>query len=112
MKHETGDGQIDPGGADRGKLFIVSAQASKAAQPGESTLDDPAPGEEFETCVGMARDDVKMPAVGKGHQVGQVTGVALIGPDALQTGKLPGHGFKDRPRAVAIRDVGWMDDDL
>ncbi len=84
------------------------------ADPGQGTFDDPALRQDDEAMEFVALDDLQLPATGLcdgGRDFRTL--VAGIGEDALdEREQAAGAAIEDQSRAVAVLDIGGMDDDI
>ena len=85
-----------------------------ASDPGQGSFDDPAFGQDDEVMSFTALDDLEHPASGVGDRgCGLGALISGIGEDALdEREEAPRACIKDQSRAVAILQIGWMDDDV
>ncbi len=92
----------------------VFGETAAAADPGESALDDPALGENDEAMLLVAFDDLDGPGAGPCQGSRQLRSpIAGVGEDALDEGEqAPRAAVEDQARAVAVLDVGRMNDDV
>ncbi len=113
-EHESDHGKTHESCDGAGIAFEVAGQAAIVADPCQGSLDDPAFRQDDELVQFVAFDDLDDPAAGAGGGLRDarplITG---IGEDALDEGKEPaGSPVEDQSRAVAILDVGGMNDDV
>ena len=107
MQHQVDHGQVDEVLAGSRVEFIIFAEPTIAAQPGEGPLDDPAMRQHLETNGLLATpDDFQFPAGDLLNPLLQLAGVAGIGPDQLQSRTLPANLRDDLLCPVAILNVG------
>lgn len=111
-KHDADHGEAEEGGDGSGVTLEVAGQAAVAADPGESTLDDPSLGQDDEPMGIAALDDLQAPEAGFGDDFGHLRPlVAGIGKDAFDEWKGPPRRAQHLARAVAILHVGRVDGD-
>ena len=113
-EHDADHGETDEGGDGSRVAFEVAREASIAADPCQSSFDDPAFGENDEAMQFVALDDFDRPGPGLGDSRGHPRPlVAGIGEDALnereQAARAP---IEDEPRTIAILHIGRVDDDI
>ncbi len=83
--HEGDHRPADDGFAGVDASFVVPDQAPAAQEPGEGPFHDPAAGQWLEAAdVVRAADDVEDDSQVLGGPVGEVAGVAAVGPDPCQ----------------------------
>lgn len=90
----------------------VLGEAAATADPGERALDDPSFGENDEAMQLIALDDLQPPAAGlcddRGHLRSLIAGV---GEDPFDEGEQAARAaIEDQPSAIAILQVGGVDD--
>ena len=92
----------------------VFGESSASADPGEGALDDPAFGENDEAMQFVALDDLDLPGCGASDRRRQLRSlIAGIGEDAFDEGEQAARAvIEDQPGAVAILDIGGVDDDV
>jgi hypothetical protein len=112
-EHESDHGEADEGGDGPSVALEVARQATVATDPGDGALDDPAFRENDEAMQLVTLDDLQHPASGLGRRrccFGAL--IAGIGEDTFdEREQAAGAAIEDQPRAVAILDVGRVDDD-
>jgi len=112
-EHETDHGEIDESGGHGDEALEVFGEASAAADPCESALDDPALGKDPEGLPVGASDDFEPPRPQRGDGLGGgFAGIGPVGHDTDQTRTFPGERFEQLRRAVAILEIGRMDDPM
>ena len=113
-QHDADHGQPDEGSDGAGVALEIARQAAIAADPGQGAFDDPAPGQDDEFVQFIALDDLKHPTTGAGSRSrGAWSLIAGIGEDALDEGKeAAGASIENPPRAVAVLNVGGMNDNV
>jgi len=105
-------GHVEPCGGALDGSFEVFCEAAVAAEPGEGSLDDPAARQHLEAFCGVgALDDLKRPGADFSEGGGELlAGIGAVGEDMVQ----PGKAVSDRGEyigfAVAVLDIGGMDD--
>jgi hypothetical protein len=93
--------------------FVVAHQAAVPTDPGEGAFDDPALGQNLEAVQIGALDDFQMPGAGARDARGHARSpISAIGVDALDEGEAASGLAQELVRAVAVLDVGGMDDDI
>lgn len=92
----------------------VFGETAAAADPSQGALDDPTVGKNDEAMQLVTFDDLQFPGAGLGDGCGCFPSlVAGIGEDALDEGKKATRTtIKDQPGAIAVLDVGRVDDDV
>lgn len=111
-KHNADHGEAEEGLDGSGVTLEVAGQAAVAADPGESTLDDPSLGQDDEAMGIAALDDLQAPEAGLGDDFGHLRPlVAGVGKDAFDERKGSPRGAQQVARAVAILHVGRVDGD-
>jgi hypothetical protein len=104
--------QLDKGFADLRQDFIVLAQATTLAQPGESALHDPMTGQQGEAHVGQSRDKFVRDAQMLLTPERQRTRVAaLIEQQTAQTRRRR-QTQQDQPCSRSVLQVSTIDDHL
>jgi hypothetical protein len=109
MNHQVDHADQYPRLAALRQELIVLGQPPVPGQPAEGSLHNPAPFQDDKPLV-RALDDLDDP--GKPIQCpgDELTGVAAVGPDQLQTRKQPGQPLERQPSAIAVLNVGGVDD--
>jgi hypothetical protein len=113
-QHNADHGKAHEGSDSAGVTLEVACQAAIAADPSQGPLNDPTFGQDDEFVQFVALDDFDDPAscVGSGFRDTRSL-ITRIGEDALDEGKAAtGALVEDQPRAIAILDVGGMNDDV
>jgi hypothetical protein len=112
-EHEADHGEADEGGGGSSISLEILGEATAPADPGEGALDDPALGQDLEAREGWAFDDFDLPNSrardGAGHLRASVAAVRI---DALDEGEQPTRPAQQIEGAVAVLNVGGMDDDV
>lgn len=92
----------------------VSGETTAAADPGQSALDDPALGKNDKAMQLVALDDFDRPGPSLGEGCRQLgSPIVGIGEDAFDERKQAARApVENQPGAIAILDVGRMDDDV
>src|SRR5215203_6900465 len=82
-------GEVDPGGAALDGRLEVFGEASAAAEPGETALDHPTPGQQLKAFdASRPLDDFDRPRAAIGDGILQLgAAIDAIGEDVLQLGK-------------------------
>jgi hypothetical protein len=113
-EHDADHGQPDEGGDGARVSLEIARQAAIAADPGQSSFDDPALGQDDEFVQFMSFDDLDHPLAGAGSGARDAWSlIAGIGKDALDEGKKAARAsIENQPRPVAVLNVGGMDDDV
>lgn len=112
-EHELDAGEADEGDGGAVEVFVILGEPPAAIDPGDGTLDDPASGDDLEALgLGGALDHLDPPR-GLGHGPAQFrAAIGAVGEDRLQKGKQPARAMvQNQTRAVAVLQVGRMDDD-
>ena len=112
-EHESDHGEADEGGDGASVALEVARQTTVSTDPGEGALDDPAFGESDKAMQLVTLDDLQHPVSGLGRRRrGFGALIAGIGEDTVDERKqAAGAPVEDQPGAVAILDVGRVDDD-
>jgi hypothetical protein len=113
-EHEADHGEADEGRRGSRIALEIAGEPSVAADPSEGPLDNPSPGQDDETMQLIALDDLKRPGAGLGDGRGGLGSlVAGISEDAPDEGKEAARAsIEDKRGAVAILDIGGVDDDI
>lgn len=84
------------------------------ADPGERALDNPSLGQDDEAMRLVSFDDLQLPSAGLGDGSGRLGSlIASIGEDALDEGEQSSSTpIEDQPGAVAILQIGAVDDNV
>lgn len=92
----------------------VLGKTAAAADPSQGALDDPAVGENDEAMQLVTFDDLQLPGASLGNSCDSPRSlIAAIGEDALDEGEEATRAaIEDQPGAIAILDVGRVDDDV
>jgi hypothetical protein len=110
-EHETDHGEADECGDGSGIALEITCQAAIMADPGQSSFDDPAFGQDDEVMRVGTLDDLEHPAACIGDRLcGLRSLIAGIGEDALDEGKATARLSQNLTQAVAILNVGRMHD--
>jgi len=109
MDHQINHRNQDPCLAAFGQVFVVFAQPSIAAQPAKGSLHNPAALQDDEPFVGPF-DDFDDPGKCRQGPADKLPGVAAVGPDQSQAREASGQALENQPPAVAILDVGSVND--
>ncbi len=113
---QTVNHQVDHGDADHrftagGQGFVVLAEAPIFSQPREGALDDPSFVHHHKTVDRRSFDDFDDAAAGLFGPADELAGVSAVGPDELQTMKAMRQSLQNQSRAIAILDIGCVNDD-
>jgi len=93
------------------KFFIVFAKSTTATQPSEGPFHDPTAWQNVKSLgVVAAFDDLQYPAARLLHPIDQLSTVAAIRPNELQSRKLPLCFFQDLLGTVTVLNVGRVND--
>ena len=104
-------GDVDKGFTDLGPSLIIGAPPAVGAQPGEGALHPPADGQHLEAHhVRRALDHLQRPAEGRLYPPPQRAGIRAIGHHHRQPGQPVGNLGPQIPGAIAVLDVGGVDD--
>lgn len=111
-QHETDHSESNESLDGAGIALEVARHASVAADPRERALDDPALGQNDEAMELAALDDLDRPSPGGGNRGGHAWSlVAAIADDPLDEGEQAACAPQRLVGAVAILDVGRVDED-
>src|SRR5438045_7631598 len=113
-QHDADRREPDEGGDSACVALEIARQAAIAADPGQSSFDDPALGLDDEFVQFVALDDLDHPTAGAGSgsrdSWSLITG---IGEDALDEGEqTAGAPIENQSCPLAVLNVGGMDDDV
>jgi len=90
-------------------MFVILAQPSAFAQPGEGALDDPAFGQHLKPCgVRVLGHDRQFPAL-LGDPGFELPGVPAVRPQAHQAGQLANQWVEHEFGPGAVLDIGRVD---
>jgi len=90
----------------------VASEASVAADPGQGPLDDPALGQDDEAAEVAALHDLELPSAGRRRSIRCLfSPIGAVGEDALNEREQPTRLAQQGDRAIAVLDVGGMDED-
>ena len=93
------------------KFFIVLAKSTTTTEPSEGSFHDPTTWQNVEALdVVAAFDDLQYPAVRLLHPVNQLSTVAAIRPNELQSRKLALCFFQDLLGTIAVLNIGRVND--
>ena len=102
----------DHGLAIVGQFFVVLTQASIPSKPTERAFDDPAFGQHLEPLgVVVAFDDLQDPSARLLHPANELSRIAAVGPNELESRQRSVDCFQHQLGAVAILHVRRMNDD-
>jgi hypothetical protein len=111
-EHDSDHGEAYEGDGFAGMTFEVLGETAAVADPGKGPFDDPAFGQDDEAMEIGALDDFQLPRTGPGDRLGHFQPlVAAIGVDALDEGEGTAGLAQHGGGAVAILNIGGMDDD-
>jgi len=111
-KHDADHGETHEGSGGSSVALEVAGQAAVSADPGEAALDDPALGQDHEVMSLAAFDDFQGPTSRIGGRLCRLGPlVAGVGKDPLDEGEAGSGLAQNLAQAIAILDVGRMDDD-
>src|SRR5215207_9571622 len=105
--HELDHGEVNHRLTGNGQRLVVLAEPTILSEPGEGSLDDPAPREHLESLVCPA-DDRKEPSSELRGPPDELTGVTGIGPDDLQPGEEPPQLREYEPGTDPVLKGGGM----
>ena len=114
-EHDADHGEADEGGDGSGVALEVAREAAIAADPGEGALDDPSLGQDDEAVQIVALDDLELSSCRSWRRLLAIFGslIAGIGEDAFDEGEQAARAPIETSRgAIAILDIGGMDDDV
>ena len=111
-EHEADHGEADES-LDAARVALeVARQPPVMADPGQGALDDPALGQHDELVKRAALDDLHRPSPGGGDSGGHARSlVAAIADDALDEREQAACASQRLVGAIAVLDVGAMDED-
>ena len=93
------------------KFFIVFAESTTTTEPSEGPFHDPAAWQNVKALdVVAAFDDLQDPAARLLHPIDQLSAVAAICPNELQSRKLVLCFFQDLLGTIAVLNVGGVND--
>lgn len=93
-------------------MFVVTDEAAALEDPGEGSLDDPAPRQHLETLgVDAAADDLEGDVRLVGGPLDEAAGVAAIGEDASDEGVALARALERQLAAITVLNVGAMNAD-
>ena len=94
------------------KIFVILGDAAIAAEPRESSLDDPATWQDDKAFqVVTALDDFEAQHRNFGNGGFDLPCVvAIVRPDQFEPGKAVADFIEDKPCAIAVLDAGGMND--
>ena len=94
------------------EIFVILGDAAIAAEPRESSLDDPAAWQDDKTFqVVTALDDFEAQHRNFGNGGFDLPRVvAIVRPDQFEPGEAVADFIEDKPCAIAILDAGGMND--
>ena len=101
------------GRASRTELLEVLGEAAASAEPGEGALDHPAARQDLEALGGSDRLMIsRVQLADAAQRVPElVAGIAAIGEDMAQPGEALADRLQHIDGAVAVLDVGGVDDE-
>jgi len=113
-EHDADHGEADEGAGLAGVTLEILGKTAAAADPGQGALDDPAFGENDEAMQVVALHDLDGPGAGPCENPRQLRPLIVgIGEDALDEGEQAARtAIQDQAGAVAILDVGRVDNDI
>ncbi len=89
--------------------FVVFAQPSAPAQPGQSAFHHPSSGQHLKAVALSGTPDNRQGPAGNGMDpVNQLSSMAAIGPDQAQPGKPAGQLVDNQLGPVPVLDIGRM----
>lgn len=106
-------GEGDEGEEGVGEVLIVLGEATIAAEPGESSLDDPS-SRQHDEALGVvgSLDDFELQGGKLGDGFGDLAGVvAAVGPDKFEPGEARAYLVEHEGGAVPILNAGRVNDD-
>ena len=114
FEHDADHGETNEGGGGSRVALEVAPEATVAADPAERALDNPALGQDDEAMQLAAFNDLQLPGAGLGDGRGRLGSlIASIGEDAIdEREQASGAPIEDQPGAVAILQIGAMDNDV
>ena len=93
-------GYVHPRFGDFGQGFVILAQPSAAAQPGQSSLHHPSPGQHLKAVSPRAPHYLQGAACQRRHPASQLSGISAISPNQAQPRKPAGQLADDQPGPV------------
>jgi hypothetical protein len=114
FEHDADHGEANEGCSGSCVALEVSREAAVVADPGERALDNPSLGQDDEAMRLVSFDDLQLPGAGLGDGSGRFGSlIAGIGEDALdKREQASGAPIEDQPGAVAILQIGAVDDNV
>ena len=110
MNHQVYHSDLDHAFTALRQCLVVLGQSAVLAEPGEGALHDPSLRQHDEPVQLRALDDLdraKKPAAGPVHELARI---AAVGKDQSQPTKARAQLLNDKSAAVAVLDIGWMND--
>ena len=108
MNHQVYHGYLDHAFAACWQCLVVFRQSTVLPEPREGAFHDPSFRQHDESVQFRALDDLhraKMPATGPVHELARI---AAVGKDQSQSAKTTAQLLYDKSAAVAVLDIGWM----
>ena len=110
MNHQVDHSDLDHTFTAFRQCLVIFRQTTVLAEPREGALDDPSLRQHDESVQLRALDDLyraKEPAAGPVHELSRI---AAVGKNQSQAAKARAQLLNDKSSAVAVLDVGWMND--
>ena len=110
MDHQVDHGDLDHAFTALCQCLVVFRQSAVLSEPREGTLDDPSLRQHDESVQLRALDDFHRAEEPPASPVHELSRVAAVGKDQSQSVKALAQLGNDKSPAVAVLDVGWMND--
>ena len=109
MNHQIDHGNDDHCFTALGECLVVFRQSAVLTQPGERSLDNPSLWQHHKAVRFGTFDNFNEPSRPAARPVNKPAGIAAVSEDQLQTAEACAKSLQDQSSAVAILNVGWMD---
>lgn len=109
MNHQVDHSNDDHRFTALGQCLVVFGQSTVLAQPRKGALDNPSFRQHDEPARRRTFDDLDETPVPPACPIDEPTGIASVGEDQLETSEARSHLPDQQLAAVAILDVGRMD---
>ena len=98
-------GYVHPRFGNFGQGFVVLAQPSAPAQPGQSPLHHPSPGQHLKAGSSGTPHYLQGPTRQRPHPANQLSGVSAISPNQAEAGNPASQLADDQPGSVPVLDI-------